>query len=71
MKQAELDEIWANIGNGKYDDATHRPEQIPAEDGKNIMSIPNGDGTARRVYERKENESWQEVPFIGSTSQFE
>lgn len=71
MTQAQLDEIWANIGNGKYGDAAYRPERIPAEDGKDIISIPNSDGTTRRVYERKENEPWQEVPSIGGTSQFE
>lgn len=71
MTQTELDEIWKNIGSGKYGDATYHPERIPAEDGKDIMSIPNSDATARTVYERKENGLWKEVPFIGSTPLFE
>jgi len=71
MTQTQLDEIWENIGNGKYGDATYRPERIPAEDSKDIMSVPNSDGTARTVYERKGNEPWQEVPLIGDKSQFE
>ncbi len=71
MTQTQLDEICENISNGKYGNATYRPERIPAEDGKDIISIPNSDRTARKVYERKENEPWQEVPLIGGASQFE
>ena len=71
MTQTELDEIWKNIGSDRYVGATHRPERMPTENGKDIMSIPNRDATTRIVYERKENEPWKEIPFIGGARPFE
>lgn len=70
MTQDQLDRIWEDISNGKYGNATYRPERIPA-DGKDIMSVPNHDETARRIYERKNNGPWQEVPYTSGKSQFE
>lgn len=71
MTQKELNEIWKNIQSGKYGVAPYRPEKIAAEDGKDIMSIPNSDGTKRSVYERSGGGPWNEVPDAGGKSEFE
>lgn len=71
MTQNELNEIWEKIQNEEYGDTPYRPRQIAAEDGKDIMSIPNGDGTDRAVYERKGKGTWEEVPLKGGKSEFE
>jgi len=69
--QKELDGIWGNIQNGKYGSHTVSPKQLPAEPGADIMSIPESNGTSRRVFERKGNGTWKECPEIGEKSDFE
>ena len=68
--QNDLNSIWTNIIEGKYRDAKYKPERITSNDGTDIMSIPNSDGTDREVYERKNGGQWEEVPFIGGESTF-
>lgn len=65
MTQTELNQIWKNICNEKYENFSIVPIRIPSENGKNIMSIPHSNGTARAVYERNGNGPWIEVPAIG------
>ncbi len=68
--QDALDANWQEILSGKYAHATVRPERIPSENGKDIMSLPNDTNTARQVYERTQGGSWKEVPFISRDSAF-
>ena len=68
--QDALDATWQGILTDKYAQATVRPERIPSESGKDIMSIPNDLNTARQVYERTQGGPWKEVPFISHDSAF-
>jgi hypothetical protein len=65
LSPSQLDEFWQKINDGKFDNLSHKPERIHAEDGRDIMSIPNENTSARCIYERKNGGVWQEVPFIG------
>ena len=59
----KLDEMLAAIDGGAYKTGEIVPVRIHSEKGRDIISIPNSGGTHRRVFERKEGELWQEVPF--------
>jgi hypothetical protein len=67
----ELDDILKRIDSRAYGDATYKPERLPAEQGHDIISVPNDDATTRTVYERRQGEEWKEVPFLGGKSDFE
>lgn len=71
MAQNDLNEIWEKIQNGEYGDAPYRPEQVAAEDEKDITSTPNSEGTDRSVYERNGEGPWKEAPHMGGKSEFE
>lgn len=68
---SELDEILRRIDSGENVVATYRPERLHAEPGRDIISVPNHDGTTRRVYEKTRGGEWKEVPFLGGKSDFE
>jgi hypothetical protein len=65
--QPELNAIWAKINQGQFDPdpMVIAPRRIPAEDGTDIMSIPNATGTSRDVYQRKVNTPWEEIQYVG------
>lgn len=63
--QEELNDIWSAILAGKYgsDPLVIAPRRIAAEEGTDIMSIPNANGTDVFVYERKHGGEWREVTY--------
>lgn len=73
LTQGELDKldgIWDDVLAGKFDGVRIGPVRVPAESGRDFLSIPNSDGTARTVYERKEGEQWKVVQDQGGKSEF-
>ena len=73
LPQAELDKlegIWRDVLAGKFASAEIRPERLPAEDGRDFLSVPNANGTDRTVYERKEGDHWSVVPGPSEKSDF-
>ena len=68
----ELEQIWRDTKAGKYgtDESIIKPEIIPSEDDRVILSVPVSSGTKRRVFERNSSGDWQEVPFVGQTQPF-
>ena len=71
LSQTELDEILKQIDSGAYGEVTYKYERLTTERGRDLISIPNEDSTARRLYERKDGEEWKEVPFLVGKSEFE
>ncbi len=71
LSQTELDNILKRIDSGAYGVTTYKYERLPAERGRDLISVPNEESTARRVYERKHGEEWKEVPFLGGKIEFE
>jgi len=65
--QEELNQIWNGILEGKYGSAPRdiAPRRVPAEEGRDIMSIRNPAGTEVDVYERKRGGDWEVVPYVG------
>ena len=75
LTQAELqklESIWQDVLAGKFKDKEMniRPERLLAEEGRDFLSVPNAEGTARTVYERKEGDAWSVVPGPNLRSTF-
>ena len=69
--QDHINKIWHDAKNGKYDGVSshHKPNILKDNGGELEISIPNGEGSNREIYNRKsETDPWVEVPFVGEES---
>lgn len=66
LTQQEIDAIWQNAKDGKYEVNLPgviiiSPEIIVDDKQEQVISIQNQDGTARVVYRREPGRQWESV----------